>query len=165
MVIDELGAWSKVRPSGRFERTDAPVRVYNLVVADDHSYVVNDLVVHNAQEFLIQFALENNAALLVRAHTTGRNKVHPEHGVAALFVEIENGAWLIPNDSNGNCDPAVQEWIDSCRNYKPPPVHTPDVLMACWFAREELRECGFGSTLQEGEREESSTGIADLLAR
>jgi len=127
-----------------------------------------------AQEFLIQFALDQNAALLVRAHTTGRNKVHPEHGVEALFVEIENGAWLIPNDPSGNCPEPVQEWIDAMLYYKPPPAHTEDVLMACWFAREEARECGFGSVARvgvaDGEGDEAGAvpgglSVADIMAR
>ena len=60
---------------------------------------------------------------------------------------VGNGAWLIPNDPSGNCPEAVQEFVDQCLDYKPS-AHTGDTLMACWFAREEARECGFGSAAQ-----------------
>lgn len=85
---------------------------------------------NGSQEFIRQFALEQDASLPIKAHTTGRAKAHPEHGVEGLFVELSNGAWLIPTDRHGNCHPHVQKWIDDCLYYQPT-HHSPDSLMAC----------------------------------
>lgn len=83
-----------------------------------------------AQDYLRQFALEKDKGFPIKAHTTGRVKAHPEYGVPGLFIELANGAWLIPNDRNGICHPFVQKWIDACLYYSPS-KHTDDVLMAC----------------------------------
>lgn len=156
-ILDiEMGRW---RGPEIVQRLADKTRIFNSIARVENNA---------AQEFLLQFALEQNAALLIRAHTTGRNKVHPEHGVEALFVEIQNGAWLIPNDPQGNCPAVVQEWVDSCLYYKAS-QHTPDVMMACWFAREEARECGFG--VRQGQQEEGEDsqrdgmGVAEFMAR
>jgi hypothetical protein len=94
-----------------------------------------------AQDLLLQFTREADVSIPIRPHTTGRNKAHPEHGVLSIFVELYNGAWIIPNDKLGRCDPKVQRWIDECLYYRPE-RHTGDVLMACWFAREQARKFG-----------------------
>ena len=113
-----------------------------------------------AQDFILQFALESNASMLLRAHTTGRNKVHPDHGVESLFVELANSAWLIPNDPGGNCHEAVEEFIRGCYDFKPG-KHCADMVMACWFAREEARECGYASAAQG--RHEEVRAITDRI--
>ena len=125
-----------------------------------------------AQDFILQFALDDDATMLLRAHTTGRNKAHPEHGVESLFIELSHGAWLIPNDPNGNCPDEVEQFVQNCYEYKPM-KHTGDLLMACWFAREEARECGFPSAAQTRResidditaRIHSGAGLAGLMAR
>ncbi len=93
------------------------------------------------QDFVLQFARQRDVSLPVRPHTTGRTKAHPEHGVEGFFVEIYNGAWLIPNDKNGHCPKVVQKLVDYCTNYAPE-RHTPDLLMAAYFAREQAKEFG-----------------------
>lgn len=122
---------------GRF---DGPTIVNKLF--EKHQRYNSILRVENnaAQDFIRQFALARLASLPVKAHTTGRAKAHPEHGVEGLFVEMSNGAWLIPNN-RGVCPPAVQAWVESCLNYSPS-AHTPDDLMACYFAREQARKWG-----------------------
>ena len=160
IVTDELGVWARLKSHGKFSKPCEPVDVFNLVVADDASYVADDVVVHNAQDFILQFALDDNASMLLRAHTTGRNKVHPEHGVECLFVEFANTAWLIPNDPSGNCPEAVEEFLVACYDFKTG-KHCGDLLMACWFAREEARECGYASAAQS--RREDVGSITDRI--
>jgi hypothetical protein len=102
-----------------------------------------------AQDLIRQWALERDQAVIVKAHTTGSNKHHRAFGVESLFIEIENGAWLIPNDNEGRCHPMVQKWVDACIGYQPPPAHTEDVLVASWIAREQARKVLTGSDLEE----------------
>lgn len=94
-----------------------------------------------AQDYIRQFALQKDKALPIKAHMTGRVKAHPEHGVAGVFLELSNGAWLIPNDEHGNAHPEVERFINACLYYVPS-KHTDDVLMACYFAREQAKSWG-----------------------
>lgn len=95
-----------------------------------------------AQDFLLQWARDADAMLPLRPHTTGKNKADPTHGVESIFIEIEKGLWLIPNDPGGHCVKPLQQWLNECYNYEPPPAHTGDLLMASWFAREQARAQG-----------------------
>jgi intein/homing endonuclease len=94
-----------------------------------------------AQQYIIQFTRKLAPGLPVKPHTTGRNKVHPTHGVESMFVELSHGIWLIPNDKYGRVEPVVQKFIDACLFYSPS-KHTPDVLMSAWLAREMARAAG-----------------------
>ena len=96
---------------------------------------------NGAQQFLIDFMLQTNRSLPIKAHTTGRAKAHPEHGVAGIFLEMANGAWLIPNNKRGECSEPVQKFIDACLYYSPS-RHTDDVQMAAYFSREQAKEWG-----------------------
>lgn len=97
-----------------------------------------------AQQYIVQFMRAMNASIPVRGHATGRNKAHPEFGVEGLFIELRNGAWIIPCDSRGRCHSAVDEFIKNCLYYQPG-EHTGDVLMAAWLAREQAREFGMAA--------------------
>ncbi len=94
-----------------------------------------------AQEYLLQFARARNASAPIKAHVTGRGKAHPEFGVEALFIELQNGAWIIPCDTRGRCAVAVQRFLDECLYYQPG-AHTGDLLMAAYLAREQARDLG-----------------------
>lgn len=94
-----------------------------------------------AQDYIRQFTLNADISIPVKAHCTGRVKAHPEHGVPGLFIELSNGAWLIPNNRHGEMHPAVKRFVEACLYYSPA-RHTDDVLMACYFAREQAREFG-----------------------
>jgi hypothetical protein len=98
-----------------------------------------------AQDFIRQFALQRNASLPIKPHTTGRGKAHPEHGIEGLFIELSNGAWIIPCDHGGRCHPSVQKWIDGCLYYVPS-AHTDDSLMASYFAREQAKAFGLDTS-------------------
>lgn len=93
------------------------------------------------QDLLLQWAKEEHASLAVRAHHTGNNKANPHHGLASIFLELENAAWLIPNDSRGKCPVEAQDWVDEMLAYDPN-EHTGDILMASWIARELARKMG-----------------------
>lgn len=142
--------WDEGSPWSRFVRGDIEEGglVFNLEVEEDESFVVEDMVVHNGQDFFRQWALDKQIALPLEAHTTTSRKSHAEDGIPGLFLEIANGAWLIPNDQHGNVDPRVQRWIDACLKYVPD-KHTDDVLMASYFAQQGARKWGLGTAKRE----------------
>lgn len=94
-----------------------------------------------AQDYIRQFALKANPDLMVRPFTTNKHNKHAtDFGVESVFTEMSNAAWIIPCELEDNsCHPEVQRWIDGMVYYQPPPAHTSDYLMACWFAREASR--------------------------
>lgn len=112
-----------------------------------------------AQDFIRQFTLQRDRSLPVKPHRTGREKAHPELGVEGLFIEFSNSAWIIPCDFYGVCHPNIQRWIDACLFYSPQ-KHTDDVLMACYFAREEAKRLGVRTGSQTG-----LSGAINILAR
>lgn len=143
---------------------DGPTIVRKLI---QKSQAYNSIVrVENnaAQDFIRQFALQLDASLPVKPHTTGRTKAHPEYGVPGGFAEMSNGAWLIPNDKTGRCHPAVQKWIDGCLYYSPA-KHTDDALMAWYFAREQAKEWGLLAPLPKAGGQTQAPIAASLLAR
>jgi len=94
-----------------------------------------------AQDFLLQWTRDEDRSVPVRAHTTGRNKADPTHGVESLFIEIEQGAWIIPCGPNGKSPPAVEAWLQDARQYVPG-AHTGDYLMAAWLADWQAKKQG-----------------------
>lgn len=94
-----------------------------------------------AQRLLREWGLDLDISMRLRDFETNKNKHAPEFGVESLFLELENGAWLIPCDHRGRVDPDIQVWIDDCLNYKHG-GHTGDALMASWMAREQARLSG-----------------------
>ena len=129
---------------------------------DAHARYNSILRVENngAQDFIRQFALDRDVSLPIKAHTTGRAKAHPEHGVEGLFVELSNGVWLIPCSPSGEMPPNAKRFADACLNYSPT-KHTDDVLMACYFAREQGKAFGLGNKKQGS----NGNGLASLLMR
>jgi len=164
VVLDGEHAWARVvgpTPGGPFEEYNGPV--FNLVVDEDESFTVDDYVVHNAQDYIRQFVLAKNASVPVKAHTTGRGKAHPEYGLEGLFIEMMNGAWIIPCSSTGAVAPGVAKWIEECLYYRPE-KHPGDVLMASWLGVELARQLGFSAGARRGGGQ--TLGLAaSLLAR
>ncbi len=113
-----------------------------------------------AQSYLRQWTLDADVTIPVRAHVTGSNKHHRVYGVEGLFIELENGAWIIPCAPDGSVEPAVQHWLDDLLGYKPPPAHTGDALMASWLARSQARELDVGEA-DSGEGQ----GAGSVMAR
>lgn len=115
-----------------------------------------------AQDFIRQWVLDVDIAIPVKAHnTTGKNKKQRVIGVEGLFIELENGAWIIPCDPETRAvHPAVRRWVDECLDYQPPPAHTGDLLMASWLGRAQARALG----AFDGERGNGSVA-AGIAAR
>jgi len=142
---------------------DAPTIVAKLIAKCEafHSLVMVEN--NGGQDYLRQFVLAKNASIPIKAHTTGRGKAHPEYGVEGIFLELMNGAWIIPCSSTGLVSPGIERWIEECLYFQPE-KHTGDVLMASWLAVELARQMGFsgGRRTQQGTR----PGLASsLLAR
>lgn len=124
--------------SGRYSGT----RIIELV--GEHYDMFNSIIrleTNGGQEFMKQWMREANRHIPIKGAHTGGNKWSREHGVASIFIEIENGMWLIPNDPMGGVPEPIQRWIDSMLYYDPA-KHTGDELMACWIAREQARASG-----------------------
>lgn len=150
LVLDvELGKWP------------GPVIVQK-IIAKQKAYNSIVRVENNAaQDFLRQQVLHLDASLPIKPHTTGRTKAHPEYGIPGGFVEMSNGAWLIPNNRAGECHPHVQKWIDGCLYYTPA-KHTNDIVMAWYFAREQAKQWGLLGPLPKKKLGgPPSTGIMD----
>jgi hypothetical protein len=130
LILDiEIGKWNT---TVIMDKVLQKHRAYGSIVTVENN---------GAQRAIRDFALKKNIAAPIKAFTTGRNKANPEYGLPSVFVEIENGAWLIPNDRHGVVHPHVQKWIDGLLNYVPS-NHTSDALMAMFFAREQARKFG-----------------------
>ncbi len=128
---------------------DGPTIVEKMI--DKHDRYRSFIRVENnaAQDFIRQFTLQRDRSLPIKPHRTGREKAHPELGVEGLFIEFSNHAWIIPCDFYGVCHPHIQRWIDACIFYSPN-KHTDDVLMACYFGREEAKRLGVRTGSQTG---------------
>lgn len=117
--------------------------IIDLIIEHHEAYnSITRVETNAAQDYLRQWALEQNKTLPVRGMPTGKNKHHKQHGVESIFVEIENGTWLIPNMPDGTVVEAVQRWIDAMLYYDAK-KHTGDELMSAWLAREQARDSGF----------------------
>lgn len=141
LVLDvQAGRWSGPELVSRIiathERYGAIVRVEN----------------NAAQDFVVQWTRERRRDVPVRAHTTGRNKGDPRHGVESIFIELEQGAWLFPSDIGGRSPAVLEEAIQALRQYEPPPAHTADLIMAWWLAREQARRQGLFTRIHADSR-------------
>jgi hypothetical protein len=118
-------------------------RIMEMVLEKNRAFNNAIVTVENngAQRTIRDFALKANVSAPIKAFTTGKNKANPDYGLPSIFVEVANGAWLIPNDRTGTVHPHVQKWIDGLRYYQPS-NHTSDALMAMFFAREQARKFG-----------------------
>lgn len=114
-------------------------------IIDVHERYHSIVLVENnaAQDFLVQFA-QRGTAVPIRPFTTGKNKAHPEFGLESIATEMSSGKWRIPSKQNraGRLVAATKElqaWVNDMLYYDPS-GHTPDRLMASWFAREGARQ-------------------------
>lgn len=109
--------------------------VYEKAIAYGDCHVVVETV--GAQKMMRDILHEKDASLKVRAFNTSgagtMNKWDRVTGVESLFVQVMNAAWILPCPTSGRVHPEVQKLINACIYYKPT-LHTPDELMACWFA-------------------------------
>lgn len=96
---------------------------------------------NGAQDYLLQFVKAEDAAIPIFPHTTGLNKARTDYGVPSVFAEFATGAWVLPCGPTGLLEPELERFVQAMLNYTPE-KHTDDVLMAAWFAREQMREFG-----------------------
>ncbi len=94
-----------------------------------------------AQRLLKEWGLESDAGLRLTSFETNKNKNHPSFGVESMFLEFENGAWLIPSANDGRVDKGTAHWLEDMKSYRPG-EHTGDAFMASWIARERARLMG-----------------------
>jgi hypothetical protein len=143
-ILQSGEAWTRLLPysqtaSETYEfYDDGPV--HNLTVEEDHSFTVEDFVVHNAQDMLIQLMNMSGRSCKVNAFYTGRNKYDPMYGVESLANELAMGCWTIPSWEGNleSTEPEVKQLCDEMYAYMPN-KHTGDLLMALWIAREGAR--------------------------
>lgn len=100
-----------------------------------------------AQRLLKEWALDLDVSLRVSSFETNKNKNDPSFGVQSIFLEFENGAWLVPSSARGQVAESFTRWLEDLRGYRPG-QHTGDLLMASWIGRERARLLG---ALKKGE--------------
>ena len=128
-VVTPGGVQSKVLRVGRTSYDGA---VHNLSVEVDESYVVDGVAVHNCQDMLRQFTLEEGLATI--PFTTGRNRSSLEFQASALAAEVAQGMWIIPSMDGPQYSHEIADWVEALLYYNPS-THTPDVMAASLFAR------------------------------
>jgi hypothetical protein len=132
-------------------------RVLEVLVGRWHGAQVQDLIFNTQRKFGSIVCVEGNAAQVTIKQwanernlsavpvksmaTTFKNKRDPLYGLQSIFAEVEGGLWLIPSDADGKTRGGIAEF-ESALLYYEPSRHTPDVLMACWIAREFARKLG-----------------------
>jgi hypothetical protein len=144
IVLDEMGAWSKIPPLDPDPAKtyqpydDGPV--HNLKVEEDESFTVEDFVVHNAQDLLVQLLQMSGRNIPVTAFHTGRNKFDPMFGVESIFGQMALGLWTFPSweGTMDTVEVELEGLIQEMLAYTPG-NHTGDVLMSLWIASEGAR--------------------------
>lgn len=105
------------------------------------------LMVENngVQQWMVDLLRENRRLLPpdeaglvpVFPYTTGARKADPTFGVESLAGEMEAGGWIFPS-SGGLAPKPIAELCADLDSYAPTD-HTPDAIMALWFAVEGAR--------------------------
>lgn len=127
-----------------FGQYDAPT-IVNKIIGKHEAYRSLIMVENNAaQDYIRQFVLARNLSIPIKAFTTGRNKAHPEYGIEGLFIELQNGAWIIPCSTTGTTSPGIARWVEECLYYQPE-KHPGDVLVASWLGVELARQMGYAA--------------------
>lgn len=144
--VIRVGAWKSPELAAQCQMIDNRLRPM-LWVVENNGY----------QRALLEWALAARGGLRLEdgrklkltwtnrlvAFTTGRNKVDPDVGIAAMDIEFSNGSWLLPmgdlpveSHPDGSCPCAACRWIREMKSS--PNCETNDIEMACWFAWEAL---------------------------
>lgn len=92
---------------------------------------------NSAQAFLVQFA-QRDLGPSVKGFTTGKDKLHPEYGIAGVATEFEREQWVVPSSGGRAASEDLAAWVGEMIAYDPG-AHTGDRLMSAWIAREALR--------------------------
>lgn len=144
-------------------RWDGPTIVAKLIRKQRQYNSIVRVETNAAQKYIQQFTLAAHASIPVKCHNTGKNKMNPQFGIESIFIELSNGAWLIPCDKQGHCHKHVQELVDDWLYYDAS-KHTGDAAMAAWLAREQGRELGDGRLLPQHSQSGRSVSMG-IMAR
>lgn len=147
---------------GRFSANEIADRVISAVNRFGSIVVVEG---NAAQRWMRDIVILKNKTIPIRTAVTGSNKMDPSFGVQSIFIEIEQGLWLLPNAGSqetgpGKCPEGIQDLVSDLLEYGPE-EHTGDSLMALWIGREYGRRLG----LLRPTTGEDLSGLAAIGAR
>lgn len=135
--------------SGRMEAPEILEALVDIYERYGCWFLVED---SGAQDYLRQLLTMVRPEIPVAAFgTTASSKWRPDYGIGGLKAEFSGGWWIIPTIRQPDGTLAlpdsdvgryVQAWIDGLRRFDPS-AHTPDEVMASWFAREGGRRPRF----------------------
>jgi hypothetical protein len=96
------------------------------------------IVETNGYQAALQRDMADTTAIPIRGYTTGGEKFDEDVGLNSLAVEFENDKWILPydNDDQHTMD-IVDRLVEGMADF--PNGHTPDILMALWFANTAMR--------------------------
>lgn len=124
-----------------FREEGAVVKNFILQLARRYPNAIIKVETNGSQKLLRDWILDVDQSIPIVSHVTGAsNKWHRSNGVRGVFLELENGAWMIPSFEDGSVDQSVKALIEEGLEYRPPPAHTGDGLIALWLARTLLRD-------------------------
>lgn len=158
VLENQVGKWSGPEIAQRV--ISAATRFGSIVVVEGNA----------AQRWLKDLIRDRNATISVRTATTGSNKNDPRFGVQSIFLELEDGMWLLPNDGakndagniiTGKCPKGIDSLVSDLLEYDPA-RHTGDSLMSLWIGREYARRLGL---LRPSEMSEGVSGLAAIRDR
>lgn len=91
---------------------------------------------NGAQAYLLEIAqeLDEEIAVPVLAHTTGRNKIDPIMGVDSMAADFDAGRFVVPSGWDDQPHPQVLKLLNQLEIYDSS-SHPGDYLMALWMAR------------------------------
>lgn len=140
LVLDvEIGKWNS--PTIARKIRDKHLKFRSIVIVEDNA----------AQKAVIDLMKGVAKGIPIKGFTTtGAKKASVENGLPVIFSELEQGLWVIPSDRFGQVHPHVQQWADGLLSYSPS-AHTPDALMAQFFARDRARIFGLLTPQAPGE--------------
>jgi hypothetical protein len=142
---------------------DAPEIIRRLIDVEQRYRSIIRVEDNGAQLAIQQMLRSMDASLPVKAHYTGTNKASQQYGVQSVFLDMQNVAWIIPNDQAGRVRPEVAAWVEGCLYYSPN-AHTHDALMASWMAREQARHLGVLHPSQENGMRGGAVGM-EIMSR
>lgn len=131
-----------------------------------HKFVVEN---NGTQKFLLSFANEfNNFGATIEPYTTGSEKWSADIGIEAIGIELQASRWVIPNPTkNVSLSPdqqaaqdAIDEWASHLLDFSRV-GHTPDDVMASWFAQRAAVSLGETVFMNLPRTEEHARAAAD----
>lgn len=154
--------WLKTFQSNSPETQDL---IYERAKAFGDCHVVVESV--GAQKMMVDNLRRQDRSIKVRAfNTTGTgsgmtNKWQQVTGVEGMAVPVRNGSWILPCRPKAKLHKEVETLVQAALYFQPD-GHTPDVLMATWFAQAVGRKLAAYAKQAAGEK---SSGLAGATTR